>query len=277
MIQDIFPHELNNQYRKQAPQPSDYVFAFCQGKVLLLCDGEKRLIPTCQDMHCDSLIWLFTLDDRNVFLGDGVSPNASLVWEDIRVLRHYKPQELAFAGMTARHLDGFYRCHNYCGGCGSVLSFSETERAMVCPDCGLTMYPQISPAVIVGIVDGDRILLTKYATNHSTYRNYALVAGYTEIGETLEQTVSREVMEEVGLKVKDITYYKNQPWGLSSSLLVGFFAKVDGSSEICRDEDELSVAQWMPREDIEIGDDVISLTREMMQTFKNNEIDWGCK
>ena len=90
------------------------------------------------------------------------------------------------------------------------------ERMMQCPKCGLMEFPKICPAVIIGVIDGDRILMSKYAGRE--YKKYALLAGFTEIGETLEETVSREVMEEVGLKVKNITYYKNQPWAFSGEI-----------------------------------------------------------
>ena len=97
---------------------------------------------------------------------------------------------------------------------------------------------------------------------------YALIAGFTEIGETLEETVQREVMEEVGLKVKNIRYYKSQPWSFSSTLLCGFFCEVDGDTDITLGTEELSVGEWFEREDIPLEDDGISLTREMIGVFK---------
>ena len=132
--------------------------------------------------------------------------------------------------------------------------------------CNNMVFPKICPAVIIGVTDGDRILLTKYAGR--TYKNYALVAGFTEIGETLEQTVEREVMEEVGLHVKNIRYYKSQPWALSGSLLAGFFCELDGDDTISLQEDELSVGKWAYADDLELEDDGISLTREMILKFK---------
>ena len=134
-----------------------------------------------------------------------------------------------------------------------------------CPLCGNTIYPRISPAVIVAVTDGDRILLTKYAGRG--YTHYALIAGYTEIGETMEQTVHREVMEEVGLKVKNIRYYKSQPWGIDGNVLMGFYCNLDGADTIHLDERELSVAQWHRRDALAIADDGISLTREMIRVF----------
>ena len=138
---------------------------------------------------------------------------------------------------------------------------------MRCASCGNTIYPRISPAAIIAVTDGDRLVLSKYAGR--AYTRYALIAGFTEIGETAEQTVAREVMEEVGLKVKNIRYYKSQPWAFSGSLLLGFFAELDGEDEsITLDTDELSEAGWFTKDEIELEDDNLSLTREMILKFK---------
>ena len=136
---------------------------------------------------------------------------------------------------------------------------------MRCDACRLTEYPKICPAVIVGVTEGDRLLLTRYAGGD--YRKYALIAGFTEIGESVEETVRREVMEEVGLRVRNIRYYKSQPWSYTSTLLMGFFCEVDGADEIHLDRMELSEAKWCTREEIP-EDDGVSLTREMMRVFK---------
>ena len=109
-------------------------------------------------------------------------------------------------------------------------------------------------------------MVTKY---NRGYSNYALVAGFTEIGETLEETVEREVMEEVGLKVKNIKYYKSQPWGIADDILAGFYCQLDGSDEITRDEEELKIAKWVSKDEVELQPDDYSLTNEMMTNFKN--------
>lgn len=133
-------------------------------------------------------------------------------------------------------------------------------------------YPKISPAIIVGILDGTRILMTRYSLG--PYRKYALVAGFMEIGETLEDTVRREVMEEVGLRVKNIRYFKNQPWAFSDSLLVGFFADVDGSPKVTLDQTELAEATWFEREHMPPGGSSnISLTYEMIEAFRKNTLN----
>lgn len=109
----------------------------------------------------------------------------------------------------------------------------EKERMLRCPSCGHLIFPTIAPAVIVGVTDGNRIILTTYAARE--YKRYALIAGFTEIGETVEETVRREVMEEVGIPVKNIRYYKSQPWGFDSNLLMGFFCQADRKSQMSMD------------------------------------------
>ena len=141
---------------------------------------------------------------------------------------------------------------------------------MRCPSCGNMVFPKIAPAVIAGVVHKNKILMTKYANRD--YKRYALIAGFTEIGETAEETVAREVFEEAGVHVKNIRYYKCQPWGFDSNLLLGYFAELDGDGDITMDAEELSLAEWVSRDDIEVEQDDrtnLSLTHEMMMFFKD--------
>lgn len=141
---------------------------------------------------------------------------------------------------------------------------------LYCEKCGSMEFPKICPATIIAVRDGNRLLLSKYAGR--AYKKYALLAGYTEIGETIEETVKREVMEEVGLKVKNIQYYKSQPWSFSDTLLMGFYCDLDGEDKITLDQDELALAEWFEREDLpEVTSDE-SLTNEMIQMFKLGKI-----
>lgn len=194
---------------------------------------------------------------------------ADFSWEKIEFLRTALPKAAAFAGVTGFQLWGWYSARRFCPRCGKRLVHDEKERMMRCTSCGQMEYPKICPAVIVGVTNGDKILLTRYAGR--TYKRYALIAGFAEIGETIEETVQREVMEEVGLKVKNIRYYKSQPWSFSDTLLMGFFAELDGDEAICLDEDELSEGVWCTREEIP-EDDGVSLTREMMRIFKEQRL-----
>ena len=128
--------------------------------------------------------------------------------------------------------------------------------------------------------DKHKILLTKYSpkTGHA-FPYYALVAGFTEIGETLEECVQREVMEETGLKVKNIRYYKSQPWGVVDDLLMGFYCEADsdelddkGDPVIHLDENELRTGVWLTPNEMTLQPDAYSLTNEMMLLFKSENI-----
>ena len=135
----------------------------------------------------------------------------------------------------------FYRSHKWCGYCGHEMHHSKTELACLCRHCRQRYYPQIAPCIIVAIRRGEEILLAQ----HTKHRNgiYTVLAGFVEVGETLEQTVAREVMEESGLKVKNLRYVSSQPWPFPQSLMMAFMADYD-SGEIVIDPKELLDAGW---------------------------------
>lgn len=278
MIQDIFPKKLYNQYDvKAVPQKQDSVLIFDGAKVLsAIDDGQHIVFPTVEEYGIENkLIYLFSIDEERYFLAQNLQNSVCELKDyqyiEVRELRKSSlgPQYKIFAAYTGKHLNDWYRDNKFCGRCGKPMIHSENERAMTCLDCGYTAYPRIMPAVIVAVANGDKLLLTKYRTG---YQHYALVAGFTEIGETAEETVSREVMEETGLKVKNIRYYKSQPWGIANDLLLGFYCEADGSTEIHMDENELKLAEWVDRDKIELQPDSFSLTNEMMKNFKDGLI-----
>lgn len=185
-------------------------------------------------------------------------------------LRNYQPKHRVFAGMVGYEYHVWYDTHHFCGRCGSKMQHGIVERMLQCPECGCMEFSRLFPAVIIGIVDRQRnkVLVSRYAGRQ--YKSYALIAGFCEMGETVEQTVHREVMEEVGLKVTNLRYYKSQPWPPSSSLLFGFFCDLDGESSITLDDHELEEAEWLSREDLPDDEDY-SLTREMMGVLRKGE------
>ena len=137
---------------------------------------------------------------------------------------------------------------------------------MYCPSCGRQEYPVLMPAVIVGITNGDKIICSKYEGR--SFKQYALIAGFAEIGETIEETVHREVMEEVGLHVKNLRFYKSQPWVFTDTLLMGFVCELDGSDRITVQESELAEASWHLRSELPEDHSHISLTGEMIEQFR---------
>lgn len=277
MIQDIEPHKYDNSFYQLKPNNEDYILIFEDDTVLLIRDKDETSLPKYMEVKellgtSTELIYIFSIDENRFFLAlnTKITENEMVFKNKVQVFRTFKPNWMAFAGLTSYQLYKWYDSNRYCGRCATKMEHSSKERALICKRCNNIKYPRISPGVIVGIVDGDNMLLTRYAKG--PYKNYALVAGFNEIGETLEDTVKREVMEEVGLKVKNIRYYKSQPWGLSSSVLAGFFADLDGESTITLDKDELSEAVWVKREDMPIPDLNISLTKEMIEVFRIGKI-----
>lgn len=272
MIQDIYPHKLDNHYYPERKATDEsVVFVIRENDVLAGRDS----FPLKREIAAEDLIYLFSLDDQYCFLFDATDKERFQIpdgfeFVNIRTFRRSLtvPKHMVFAAYTAMQLAHWYRNNAYCGRCGQKTYLDDRERAIRC-GCGNIIYPRIVPAVIVGITNGDKILVTKYKTG---FAHFALVAGFTEIGEALEETVAREAMEETGLKVKNIRYYKSQPWGVVDDILVGFYCDVDGDDAIRMDEGELKVAEWRTRKEIELQPDDFSLTNEMMKMFKEGRI-----
>ena len=268
MLHDLPQGRLKNEYRPTPPQPGDAVLCF-QGQDVLLrrYDDDRLELPTADGFSADELRYAFRLLGRNYYLLMGAAPDARspFAWERVRTLRQTVSREVCYAIMTGWHLHSWYQNNRLCGRCGTQTIHGEAERHLRCPNCGSLIFPRINPVVIAAVTDGDRLLLSRYAGRE--YTHYALLAGYTEIGETMEQSVAREVFEEVGLRVKNFRYYKSQPWGIDGNILMGFFCDLDGDDTISIDETELSHAAWYPRHDLPIQDDGFSLTREMIRIF----------
>lgn len=305
MIQDIAPKIMHNQFRDYGPEQmkdEDTAFVFEGRNVLCHVDEQAGIsFPKAGELLAagasrEHFRYLFSIDDRPFWLfssfeedADARSVLAGLKAksgdpgscasghaedageysvETLRVLRRTKPKEECYAGETAYHLYVWYRDNSFCGRCGEHFEYSHKERAMICPSCGNVVYPKIAPAVIVGILNssGDKIVMTRYAGRE--YKGHALVAGFCEIGETAEDTVRREVLEEVGLHVRNIRYYKSQPWGFDSNLLFGYYCTADEDEPIHMDDGELAKAVWISRDEIGAEERNLSLTAEMIMHFK---------
>ena len=275
MIQEI-PYKYDPAYKDKKPELTDYLLHYEYNKVMLLKEKEGYVIPTFQDLlseeDCrEKAYYLFSIGERGYYLVDDlkVPEFGSYRLEGMQIFRELEPGYQAFAGITGSQIYRWRESRRFCGCCGAKMRAGTTERSMVCTDCGHTEYPKICPAVIVAIRNGDKLLMSRYA--RGTYRRYALIAGYVEVGETFEECVRREVMEEVGLKVKNIRYYKSQPWSMSDTLLMGFFCELDGEAEIKLDQEELALAEWFERDEMPVKDEDCSLTNEMMMAFKRGE------
>lgn len=278
MLHDIGPHRYDISFQRRQPEEDDFIAVHRNGDVLFADGAEGGYLPAYGELlreypelgGGEDFAHLLTLDGCGYFFYEGeLDERPGLAYRPAGEFRLMRPRERAFAGITAAHLAGWYARTRYCGGCGRPMGRKGDERARICAECGLVLYPSISPAVIVGVTDGDRLLLTRYANRAS--RGYALIAGFMEAGEALEDTVRREVMEETGVRVKNIRYYKSQPWGFSMSMLAGFYADLDGSDELRLDEVELAEAVWVSRGEILEQDTGVALTAEMIEMFRIGE------
>jgi NAD+ diphosphatase len=275
MLQDIGDKEYKCEYLPdRKPMDEDYLMVF-SGPNLLVRTSPEYDLPKVGDfkLEGENLIYLFEISGQGFFLLQNskcIEENDIFKFENLHKKVEFEiPDWRYFACTTALHLDYFYSHNKFCGCCGKPMHHSKIERAMVCDDCKNIRYPDMSVAVIVGIRNGNKLLLTQYADSRSGF--YALVAGFMEIGETLEDTVHREVMEETGVKVKNLKYVGCQPWGYSRNVLVGFYCDLDGDDTITRQESELKTAVWVEREDIPKRENMMSLTATMMQAFKQGK------
>ncbi len=160
-------------------------------------------------------------------------------------LHNLMEKEMYKVALNAQQIVAWEKDHQFCGRCGAKTERKEKERAMMCLDCGNLLFPRITPAIMVAIIRDNKILLAKNKTFPQNF--YSVLAGFAEPGEQLEECVSREVKEEVGLEIKNIKYFGSQPWPLPNSLMIAFTADYAGS-EIEVDGLEIVEAGWFSAE-----------------------------
>ena len=279
MIQDIEPKIFNNNFKSKKAELQDLFLSYEGDTVLVREDKDKLWYPSFSDYVAkyphliDNAQFLFTIDEINYYLINEKGLDSEDGWTYVTTNRFRTESKYwrSFAGAVGWQLNRWYNNHRFCSKCGKPMKHSEKERMLYCESCGFQAYPTISPCVIVAVHDGERLLLTKYAGR--AYTRYALIAGFAEIGESLEQTVLREVKEEVGLTVKNLKFYKSQPWPFTDTLLAGFYAELDGNDTITLQEDELALGVWLNRKDIPPAELNISLTSEMMEAFRTRAVE----
>lgn len=147
----------------------------------------------------------------------------------------------------AKQLVEWHKHHKYCGACGAITSTEPTDRSRKCDACSISFYPRLSPSIIVLVYRDEEILLAKNAATRANF--YSTLAGFVEPGESIEETVHREVFEEVGVRVKNLRYFSSQSWPFPNSLMLGFHAEYD-SGEITIQEEEIADAKWFHYSDL---------------------------
>ena len=277
MINEIFPHQFNNQFiAANNIADEDYILHYNENSLLLKINGDGFELPRKKDisgiLNTTESIFLFTLNDVRCFLiWDGPKTvNGQFIYKEISFFRKLKPQEIAWVSIVGFQIMNWYAQNKFCGKCGSKTIEKSDERAIACPNCNTVVFPKISPAVIVAIICKNKILLAHNANFPENW--HSLVAGYVDIGESLEEAVIREVKEEVGLDVKNIRYYKSQPWPFSGSLMIGFFADADDTQPVCPDNIEITEATWFTRGNLPNHPPGISIAGEMIDRFEKEEI-----
>lgn len=276
MIHEIAPHVLDNQFKIQDPKSNDYCLVYNGSKTLLKKEGNSYTIPTVaeilslsgKDIADFEGHYLLSIDDRAFFLQavpeDFVTPEGYEFMGN-RAFRNMSPVE-RMGGATSAHIAHWESLNKFCGKCGNVTIRGDKERSIICPKCGNIVYPRISPVVIVAVRNGDKLLMAHNIDNPNP--RLFLISGFVEIGESLEQAAHREVMEEAGLKIKNLKYFGSQPWAFSDSLIAGWTAELDGDDTIHRQEAELSEAKWVKREDIPEYETDVSISCCLIENFR---------
>lgn len=173
---------------------------------------------------------------------------------------------LGLAGQAIQLVD-WDRCHQFCGRCGEPMALSINDRSKRCPACQLNHYPRIAPAVMVRITRGDEILMAR--SPRFPPGMYSVLAGFVDPGETLEQAIHREVMEEVGLKINNLRYFTSQSWPFPHSLMIGFTADYV-SGEIVLEDEEIEEADWFRRDNMPKIPSTISIARRLVDDYLQN-------
>lgn len=277
MIQDIYPHVFDVAYTPETAEEGDFILPVIDGQLYL---HEDDTFFTCSETAAllggrDNLRFLFTVDDHRYYMlrsekgmdASLLSPCRAIGKRQTRAIHDIST---VFILYTAWHLIDWYHSNHFCPVCASPFMDGTDERKLVCPDCGHILYPRINPAVICAVHDKDRLLMTRYAGRDVTW--LVLVAGFMEIGESAEDTVRREVLEETGVHVKNIRYFGSQPWGIPGNLTLGFTAELDGEDTLSVDHQELSEAVWVDRCDVpDRSADRLSITAAMIDAFRRGE------
>ena len=183
----------------------------------------------------------------SVELAPDAEPPAGMAFRDLRQLYGVLDTSLHAVATRAVQIVEWDLTHRFCGACGAPTSAHPSERSRVCTACGLAQFPRIAPAVIAAVTRGEEILLGRSA--HFPPGIYSALAGFVEPGESLEQAVFREVLEETAIEVEDVRYFGSQPWPFPHSLMLGFTARYR-SGELRADGVELEDARWFHRDDM---------------------------
>jgi NAD+ diphosphatase len=228
--------------------------------------------PLPAGLVCGEPVYLGTRDNFFYYAAEvpaGATPPGGWQPSPIRELYGKVPDsDMAIASYAVRILD-FDRSTAFCGRCGAKTRPLTTERARICTACNRITYPRISPAIIVLVKKGEEVLLAR--SPRSPPRVYSVIAGFNEPGENLEQTVHREVGEEVGIAVRNLRYFGSEPWPFPDSLMIGFVADHAGG-DIRIDNQEIEAASWFTRDTLPPFPSKASISRALIEAWIRQEV-----
>ncbi len=247
-------------------------FAFQQNSILVYDRQPSADVPFLMDFSemgvpFSAIHYLGELKATSCYavdIPDGAAAPEGMVFEGLRKLYGRVDEDLFWLAARAVQIVEWDRTHRFCGRCATPLNLRARERAKECPRCGLLQFPRLAPAVIVLVQRGRELLMGR--SRHFAPGVYSVLAGFVEPGETLEEAVEREVLEETGIKVKDIRYFGSQPWPFPHSLMIGFTADYAGG-ELAINHEEIEDAGWFTAETMPGRPGKISIARRLIEWF----------
>lgn len=247
-------------------------WVFRESNLLVRETDSGATLPHIEDVSAIGIApvrtqYLGTLDGDHCFAAEvdkATEPPEGMRFEGLRALYGRLPDDLFFLAGRAVQIIAWDRTHRFCGHCGTRTVYHAVDRATECPNCGLVNYPRIAPAVIVAVERGDELLLARNANFPAAF--FSVLAGFVEAGESLEETVRRELREEVSIEVEDIRYFGSQSWPFPNSLMVGFTATYAGG-EIRVDPREVAEAGWFRHDALPRVPPSLSIARKLIDAF----------
>ncbi len=247
------------------------LFAFQNDRLLVLEDEEVRvpraLSPDELGIEVSFHQPVGYLDGSPAWaleVPEGVEAPEDMAFRDLREIFAVVDEEFFAVAGRAKQIVGWHATHRFCGRCGGVTEPVERELAMRCTRCGMMHYPRVSPAVIVRVRREEEILLARSPGFPKGMSS--VLAGFVEPGESIEETIHREVREEVGLEVENLEYFGSQPWPFPNSLMIGFTADYAGG-ELTPEPGEIEYAEWYSAKDLPQLPPRVSIARRMIDDF----------
>lgn len=257
--------------QNDSPKP-DYWFIFQNDQLLIIQDSTHPKLPT--QIHLPALepqlLRRYHIGIFNQFncycaeIDSSVIFNTDMTLAPLRKAFEILGADWYVAAAKAFSVINWDKNHQYCGRCGETTLPKPGTFERVCSHCGLSLYPRISPSMIVLIRNEDKILMSR--SPHFPPGAYGLIAGFLEVGESIEDAVHREVKEEVGLTIKNLRYFGSQSWPFPDSLMIGFTADY-ASGEINIDYNEIETAGWYRYDNLPGLPSSLSIARKLVNHF----------